>query len=72
MDYKYIDFELDVVEKRGAGRVPQEMAKSGRGERRLKPWELGIPQGVVEHKMAKTEEAVGARITKVLRREAEL
>lgn len=66
MDLKNIELELDAVEKRGAGRVPQEMAKSRHGQG-VSPYPEGMPPELLEHKMRKTEEAVGAKITQVLK-----
>jgi hypothetical protein len=65
MYYGDIELELDSVEKRGAGRVPQEMAKSGGSGGPIYP--EGIPSGLLRYKMEKTQRAVGARITQVRR-----
>ncbi|PIS09529.1 hypothetical protein COT75_01060 [Candidatus Beckwithbacteria bacterium CG10_big_fil_rev_8_21_14_0_10_34_10] len=56
-------------EARGAGRVPQEMAKSRRNDGGLCPYPDGISPGLMKYKMAKTEAVVGARMTQVLRTE---
>lgn len=65
----YIELELDAVEERGAGRVPQEMAKSAHGSGSLPTWDQGIPQTARNAKEAKTLQAVGTRSTQVLRKE---
>jgi len=73
MDPKYKELELDNVEERGAGRVWQEMAKNPAlpGSRTAPTFPHGIPRRVMERKMKKTEERIGAKITQVLRREKE-
>jgi len=70
MDYKYLELELDNVEAKGAGRVPQEMAKSPAlaGDNIAHPWPDGIPRGVIDRKAAKTLHFVNAARTQVLPR----
>lgn len=70
MYFDQIEQELDNVEARGAGRVPQEMAKSRYGQG-LCPHPEGISSELMEHKMGKTKAAIDAQITQVLRRERE-
>lgn len=65
-----IDLELDNVEGRGAGRVPQEMAKSRWGQG-SGSHPKGIKPGLLRYKMEKTQKVVGASITQVLRKEGE-
>ena len=66
MYYGQIELELDSVEKRGAGRVPQEMAKSKHEGSPLYPG--GMSEGLIRYKMAKTRRRVEADITEVRRR----
>ena len=66
----YLNLELDIVEERGAGRVPQEMIKSRHGQG-ISPYPKGIHPKLRDHKMRKTGKLVGAEITQVLRRERE-
>lgn len=70
MDLGQIELELDAVEARGAGRLPQETPRSG-GTQSLSPHPEGIHPNLMEHKMQKTEAAIEARITQVTRRERE-
>ncbi len=71
MDYKYIELELDAVEKMGAGRITQEMAKNPAlpGSETMPTFPLGIPPAVMEAKRAKTLAAVETTVTQVRRKE---
>ncbi|QQS39567.1 hypothetical protein IPM62_03070 [Candidatus Woesebacteria bacterium] len=72
MDPKYEELEKDIVEEHGGGRVWQEMAKNpARGEGTVSAFPQGTPKRVIEHRMRKTEEAVGTRRTQVRRTESE-
>jgi hypothetical protein len=68
-DPAYIDLEMDFVEDRGAGRVPQETAKNPvvPGENVLPAFPKGIPRKVINAKRKKTKFYVDAEITQVLR-----
>ena len=72
MDLANIELELDNVEERGAGRVPQEMAKSSYGSGSLNPNPHGMHPNLIKHKEEKTEYWVEAGRTQVLRKEAEI
>lgn len=63
MNFAYIELELDAVEERGAGRVPQEMAKNPATGGCLPPFPDGIPANLVKHRQDKTERFVGTRRT---------
>ena len=69
MDPAYIELELDAVEKRGAGRVAQEMAKNPAlpGDHVVSPHPKGIPPEQMTAKEAKTQAVVEAKNTQVLR-----
>jgi len=69
MDYGQIELEFDAVEERGAGRVPQEMAKSDYYGEHAPTHPKGIPLGLFLKKIFKTENAVGAEFTQVRRKE---
>lgn len=71
MEPGYIDLELDAVEARGAGRVPQETAKSPAtpGSGILSSHPEGIPRQLIKKKGIKTRKYVGTEKTQVLRRE---
>lgn len=73
MDPKYVDLELDIVEKHGGGRHWQEMAKNPAtpGGNVLPAFPRGVPRHVIDHRAKKTGEHVGAERTQVLRRERE-
>ncbi len=64
MDPAYLELELDAVEARGAGRVPQEMAKSDYTGRTELP--RSIHPNHMKQKMRRTLEGVSASITQVL------
>ena len=68
-----LELELDAVEERGAGRLPQEMAKNPAlsGEGIICPWPNGIPPRAMARKKAKTLAKVGTEITQVIRRSKE-
>jgi len=71
MDYGQIELELDAVETHGAGRVPQEMAKSAPAEDIItaSPHPKGINPPQLAAKKARTAAAVEAPVTQVLRKE---
>jgi hypothetical protein len=69
MDFGNIDLELDNVESRGAGRVPQETAKNPAlpGDHIVPAFPGGIPERVIRAKRARTKKYVDAEVTQVLR-----
>ena len=69
IDIKNLELELDAVEGKGAGRLSQETARSGRNDGRLCPYPEGINPKLKNHKERKTERAVGAKRTQVLSKE---
>jgi len=71
MEPAYIDLEMDAVEERGAGRVPQETAKNPAlpGDHIVPTFPKGIPEKLIKAKKAKTKFYVKAEKTQVLRRE---
>ena len=69
MDFAYLELELDAVEARGAGRVPQEMAKNPAlpGDQVAPLHPDGINPMMLAAKKAKTLAAVGTESTQVFR-----
>jgi hypothetical protein len=73
MDPKYEDLEKDIVEKLGAGRCWQEMAKNPAlpGSNTANPHPEGIHPNLMKHKTEKTLRVIDAEFTQVTRREKE-
>ncbi len=70
MDYSQLELEKDSLEKYGAPRVEQEIAKSPAlpGARVVNPNPDGIFPKHLRRKKKKTKDGTGAEITQVLRR----